>query len=97
MLNSCPANGNIHRLLIAFANVDCLMHWDILRLYEEIIGNICMLTLKAPITTEADDKFCDIFPNFRKNQGIRFHENRLPADFSHKIPYLLFLKKSSKI
>ena len=23
-------------------------------------------TLKAPITTAADDKFCDIFPNFRK-------------------------------
>ena len=25
-----------------------------------------MLTLKAPITTAADDKFCDIFPNFRQ-------------------------------
>ena len=24
------------------------------------------LTLKALITTAADDKFCDIFPNFRK-------------------------------
>ena len=24
------------------------------------------LTLKAPITTAADDKFCDIFPNFRQ-------------------------------
>ena len=24
------------------------------------------LTLKAPITTAADDKFSDIFPNFRK-------------------------------
>ena len=24
------------------------------------------LTLKAPIMTAADDKFCDIFPNFRK-------------------------------
>ena len=24
------------------------------------------LTLKVPITTAADDKFCDIFPNFRK-------------------------------
>ena len=23
-----------------------------------------ILTLKAPITTTADDKFCDIFPNF---------------------------------
>ena len=25
-----------------------------------------VLTLKAPITTAADDKFCDIFPNFFK-------------------------------
>ena len=25
-----------------------------------------LLTLKAPITTAADDKFCDIFSNFRK-------------------------------
>ena len=24
------------------------------------------LTLKAPITTSAEDKFCDIFPNFQK-------------------------------
>ena len=24
-----------------------------------------ILNLKAPITTAADDKFCDIFPNFR--------------------------------
>ena len=24
------------------------------------------LTLKAPITTAADDKFCEIFPNFRQ-------------------------------
>ena len=26
------------------------------------------LTLKVPITTAADDIFCDIFPNFRKNK-----------------------------
>ena len=25
-----------------------------------------LLTLKAPITTAADDKFLDIFPNFRQ-------------------------------
>ena len=25
-----------------------------------------ILTLKAPFTTAADDKFCGIFPNFRK-------------------------------
>ena len=29
---------------------------------------IVMLTLKAPITTAADDKFCDIFPIFKKNK-----------------------------
>ena len=27
-----------------------------------------ILTLKAPITTAADEKFCDIFPNFQKNK-----------------------------
>ena len=31
-------------------------------------------TLKAPITTEADDKFRDIFPNFRKKEGMILHE-----------------------
>ena len=25
-----------------------------------------LLTLKGPITTAADDKFCDIFPSFKK-------------------------------
>ena len=27
-----------------------------------------ILSLKAPITTAADDKFCDIFPNFQNNE-----------------------------
>ena len=27
-----------------------------------------ILTLKAPITTAVDDKFCDIFPIFNKNK-----------------------------
>ena len=27
-----------------------------------------LLTLKAPITTAEDDKFCDIFPSFDKNK-----------------------------
>ena len=35
------------------------------------------LTLNGPITTAADDKFCDIFPNFRKKEGMIFHENYL--------------------
>ena len=30
--------------------------------------SVSMLTLKAPITTAADDKFCDIFPNLKKNK-----------------------------
>ena len=41
------------------------------------------LTLKAPITTAADDKFCNVFPNFQK-----IHENCLPADDSHETSWL---------
>ena len=37
-----------------------LMFWLIQR------SCTCSLTLKAPITTAADDKFCDIFPSFRQ-------------------------------
>ena len=47
------------------------------------------LTLKAPITTEADDKLCNTFPNLRKKIGIIFHENRLPADDSPEISCLI--------
>ena len=28
--------------------------------------SVSILTVKAPITTAADDKFCEIFHNFRK-------------------------------
>ena len=45
------------------------------------------LTLKGPIKTAADDKFCDIFPNFRQNQEMILHEN--PADDSHEISCLI--------
>ena len=49
-------------------------------------------------TTAADDKFCNIFPNFRKDYGIIFHENPLPADDSHEISFLIcYLWKSGKI
>ena len=50
------------------------------------IFKICTpgLTLKAPITTAADDKFCKIFTYFQK-KGMTFHENCLPADNSHEI------------
>ena len=48
-----------------------------------------VLTLKAPITTAADDNFCDIFLIVRKKEGMVFRENRLPADDSHEISYLI--------
>ena len=47
------------------------------------------LTLKATITTAADDKFCNIFPNLRQKYGMILHENRLPADDSHEISCLI--------
>ena len=56
---------------------------------EESIKMHTKLTLKASITTAADDKFCDIFPNFRKKLGMILHENRLPADDSHEISCLI--------
>ena len=48
-----------------------------------------LLTLKAPLTTAADNKLCEIFPHFRKKYGMVFHENRLPADDSHEISCLI--------
>ena len=47
------------------------------------------LTLKTPITTAADDKFCNIFPNFQKKKGMIIHENCLPADNSREISCLI--------
>ena len=56
------------------------------------------LTLKAPITTAADDKFCNIFLNFRKNKAMIFYKNRLPADDSHEMSYLIcYIRKGGKI
>ena len=49
------------------------------------------LTLKAPITTTADNKFWDIFPNY-------FKVKRMPADNSHEILCLIcYFLKSGKI
>ena len=57
-----------------------------------------LLSLKAPITTAADDKFCNIFSSFRQKEGMIFHENRLPADDFHEISCLIYyFWKSSKI
>ena len=50
------------------------------------INRTCIvITIKVPITTAADNKFCDIFPNLEKKKGtIRYTLNIMP--------YLLFLK-----
>ena len=47
-----------------------------------------ILSLKAPITTATDGKFCNIFPDFRQKYGMIFNENR-PADDSHEISCLI--------
>ena len=64
---------------------------DLLCLYRPISKSVMLkcLTLKAPITTAADDKFCSIFPIFLKKQGVILHENCLPADNSHEISCLI--------
>ena len=57
-----------------------------------------LLTLKAPITTAADDKYCEISPNYRKKYGMIFHENCLPADDSHEISCLIcFFEKRQNL
>ena len=51
-----------------------------------------LLTLKAQITTAADDNFCDIFAIFfDKKIGFIFHENCLPADDSQEIASLFVI------
>ena len=52
------------------------------------------LTLKVPITTAADDNFCDIFPSFRQIRYDISWESSASRRFSWIImPYLLFSKK----
>ena len=46
--------------------------------YDDLVSK----TIVDPITTAADDTFCDILPKFRK-KGMIFHENHLPTDDSH--------------
>ena len=58
-------------------------------LFGSHFAYLSFLTLKAPITTAADDKFCDIFPDLRYIYGMILHENRLPADDSHEISCLI--------
>ena len=33
---------------------------------KNMLSIVLLLTLKVPITTAVDDKFCEILPNFRK-------------------------------
>ena len=82
---------SIHnRLVPAVIGFWCLSHNAIMRKKPS-------LTLKAPIMTAADDKFCDIFPNSRKKYGMIFHENRLPADDSYEISCLIcYFEKATK-
>ena len=44
---------------------------------------------RAPLTSAADDKFCDISPNFCQKSDMILHENGLPADDSHEISCLI--------
>ena len=75
--------------------VQQFMSWLKFSFYVYIYG--LPLTPKAPIITVADDKFCDIFSNFRKKQGMILHESRLPADNSHEISCLFVIfEKAAK-
>ena len=45
----------------------------------------------------ADDKFCNIFPNFRQKEGMILHENRLPDDSHERACLICYFLKSGKI
>ena len=63
-----------------------------------LIAKIYKLSLKAPITTAADDKFCKIFPNSWKKIRYISWESSASRRFSWNImPYLLFLKKQQNL
>ena len=75
----------LHALVIQDGLV-LIINWNIL--LQTIISG--MLSLKAPITTAADNKFFNVFPKFKKKLGMIFHENLLPADDSHEISCLIY-------
>ena len=50
-----------------------------------------VLTLKIPITTEANSKLWDIFLIFEKKSALKFHVNHLLADDSHEISSLIWI------
>ena len=58
-----------------------------------IIAKISMsLTLKAPLNFAADDNSNCVAFSKETNKGMIFHENRLLADDSHVISYLIFVE-----
>ena len=57
-----------------------------------------LLALKAPITTAADDKFCEFFSIFDKNKIWYSRESSASRRFSWNIiPYWLLLKKCQNL
>ena len=94
--NSIRAQSDL--LLRISLKVNKLCVWSISDFYTYYPStNSDILTLKAPITTAAEDKFCATFPNSQK-WGMILHENRLPADDYHEISCLIcYFLKSSKI
>ena len=50
----------------AIQDDDNLAEENARRLWRVGQNDILYLTLKAPITTAAEHKYCDFFPNFRK-------------------------------
>ena len=54
------------------------------------------LTLKASITTAADDNFHNIFPKFQKIIRHDISRNRLPEDNSHEVSCLIIFEKGTK-
>ena len=56
-----------------------------------------LLTLKAPITTATDDKFCDIFLNFQKNKVWYYMRIVSQQTILMKYHALFVILKSGKI
>ena len=54
------------------------------------------LTLKAPTTTVADEKFCDIFPNFRTKIRWYFMRNLCHQTIFMKYQAFLIIENAAK-
>ena len=71
---------------------------DLLKKFPEMNEESRYLNLKGPITTAADDKFFNIFLNFRKNKITYFMRIVCQQTIlMNIIPYLLFLKKRQNV